>query len=64
MSRKAIIINNFIGGISWGLGATIGVSLLLTLIALLAEPLSLVPIFGDFFARIFEYATRSLTPQS
>jgi len=63
-SKKEIILNNFIGGISWGLGATIGVSILLTLIALLAGPLSLIPIFGDFFAKIIEHATRSLTPQS
>lgn len=59
-TKRQIIFYNFIGGISWGLGATIGVSILLTVIALLAQPLSLIPIFGDFIAGILEHVTNTV----
>jgi hypothetical protein len=31
-SKKQIIVNNFLGGIAWGLGVTVGLAVLLSII--------------------------------
>jgi len=58
-SKKQIIINNFIGGIAWGLGATIGLAVVLALLGFLIGRVDFVPIVGDFFANVLEYTQRN-----
>jgi hypothetical protein len=55
LSRNAIIINNFLGGISWGLGATVGLSLFFLLLGLLAKEVNLVPVVGSFVSQVINY---------
>ena len=55
LSRKEIIINNFFGGISWGLGATVGLSLFFILIGILAKEVNLVPVVGSFASQVLNY---------
>jgi len=55
LSRKEIIINNFIGGISWGLGATVGVALFFLIIGILAKEINFVPIIGSFASQVLNY---------
>ncbi|HKC14784.1 MAG TPA: DUF5665 domain-containing protein [Patescibacteria group bacterium] len=58
MSRKQIIVNNFIGGISWGLGATIGLAIILAILTLVLKTVNLVPLVGDFAAKVSVYTTQ------
>ncbi len=51
-SRKEIMINNFLGGIAWGLGATIGVSIILAVLGFIAGNANLIPIVGTFVSQI------------
>ena len=53
--RKHIFLNNFLGGLAWGLGATIGLSLIVFVLGLLAKYVDLVPLVGDFVARVIEF---------
>jgi hypothetical protein len=46
-SRKEIFINNFIGGIAWGLGASIGLAILLATIGFIISQINWVPIIGS-----------------
>jgi len=55
LSRKEIIINNFIGGISWGLGATVGLALFFLIIGILAKEINIVPLVGSFASQILNY---------
>lgn len=55
LTVKEILFNNFIGGISWALGATVGISLLFALLALIAKQVNLVPIFGSFVSNIITF---------
>lgn len=55
LSRKAIIINNFIGGISWGLGATVGLALFFLIIGTIAKEINLVPVVGSFASQVLNY---------
>ncbi len=51
-SKKQLIINNFIGGISWGLGATIGVTIIVGIITYALRVINLVPFLGDVATQV------------
>lgn len=54
-NRKQIIINNFLGGISWGLGATIGVSVVLAILGIITSKIDLIPFIGSFISQILDF---------
>ena len=47
-SLKKIMLNNFVGGIAWGVGVTIGASVLLTILGYFASNIGLIPVVGKF----------------
>jgi Na+-translocating ferredoxin:NAD+ oxidoreductase RnfA subunit len=55
LSRNQIIINNFLGGISWGLGATVGLSLFFVLLSMIGKEVNLVPVVGSFASQVINY---------
>ena len=58
-SRKEIIINNFLGGIAWGLGATIGVSLVLAILGFIASKANFIPVIGIFVSNILDFVLKT-----
>jgi hypothetical protein len=54
-SLKDIIWHNFLGGISWGLGATIGLSIVLTIVGFILRNVDVIPVIGDFVYKVTEY---------
>lgn len=50
-SKGKIFVDNFTGGIAWGLGATVGFAI----IGFLISKIDLVPIVGDFITNVNEY---------
>lgn len=50
-----IIWNNLLGGISWGIGATVGLALFFWILTLIAQNIDLVPIFGSFVSDIIDF---------
>ena len=59
MRKRHIIINNFLGGISWGLGATIGLGIVLTILGIILSKINLVPIVGNFISAVLESALKN-----
>ncbi|MFH1187148.1 MAG: DUF5665 domain-containing protein [Candidatus Levyibacteriota bacterium] len=56
-----IIKNNFIGGIAWGIGATVGISVLVAILGfLLSARLDLIPIIGTFISDITSFVLENL----
>ena len=49
ISARKIMLNNFIGGLAWGLGTIIGATIVITLVLILFTNLGGLPIIGDFF---------------
>jgi hypothetical protein len=56
LSRKDIIVNNFLGGISWAIGGTVGLAVIIWILALLASNGKLIPVVGNFVADVAKYA--------
>jgi hypothetical protein len=61
-SRKKIIFDNFLGGISWSFGVWIGTSIILLLTFLIASKVDFVPIIGNFVAEITKYVAVHNSP--
>lgn len=50
--RKTIFINNFIGGIAWALGSTIGLTVIVALISFILRKVDLIPLIGSYIAQL------------
>lgn len=57
---KDIVFNNFLGGIAWGLGATVGLTLVIALLSFFLRQVNLVPFIGDFASKITFYVLQNL----
>lgn len=53
--RKTILIDNFIGGIGWALGATVGLSIIVAILGLLLKNHNFIPYVGNFVAGIIQF---------
>lgn len=54
-SMKKLFINNFVGGIAWGLGVTVGLTLVLAIVGFFIGQLDYVPIIGTFVSDIVNF---------
>ena len=54
-SRKQIFVNNFLGGIAWALGVTVGLALIITILTLILKNVNLIPVVGNFVADIIKF---------
>ncbi len=59
--KKQIFLNNFLGGIAWGIGATLGASLLLSILGIILSQLDFIPIIGTFVLEISEFVQQNST---
>jgi hypothetical protein len=52
-----IVLNNFIGGISWALGATVGLSLIIAILTLIIQNVNfnLIPVIGSFISNVINF---------
>lgn len=55
ISKKELMYNNFIGGIFWAFGVTIGLSLIFFILVFLSKYVSFVPVVGDFLSDVINY---------
>ena len=54
-SKGKILLNNFLGGIAWGMGTIVGISLLAVILGYVGKNVNLIPYIGDFIAEILKY---------
>ncbi len=53
--RKEMMFNNFLGGITWALGATIGLSIVIFVFGFLAKNINIIPFIGEFISNVMTY---------
>lgn len=54
-SRKEIFVNNFLGGIAWALGATVGLAIIVAVLGFILKNINLVPFIGNFVADVIKF---------
>ncbi len=54
-SRSKMILDNFIGGISWALGVWVGATLVIALLVFILSKVNYIPLVGDFIVNILKY---------
>ncbi len=54
-NKREILINNFIGGIAWALGATVGLAIIVAILGVILQNINLVPFVGNFVADIINF---------
>jgi hypothetical protein len=54
-SRHQMMIDNFLGGISWSLGVVIGGAFVLAVLGFLISKVNVVPIVGDFVGQVLYF---------
>ncbi|MBI3341548.1 hypothetical protein HY024_00335 [Candidatus Curtissbacteria bacterium] len=63
LSRKQIMVNNFIGGIFWALGSVVGLSIIVTLVGVGLKQLHLNLIVGDWLSNVIQDAFTKVQPK-
>lgn len=58
-NMKDMIINNFIGGIAWALGATVGLSIIFAIFGIIVKNINLVPVVGNFASQIITFVLQN-----
>ena len=53
--KKIIFTNNFIGGIAWGLGVTVGLTAFIGTLAFVGSRIDFVPVVGEFASKVINY---------
>ena len=57
---KKVFVKNFIAGIAWGIGASIGLSLIFTIATTILKWIGGLPIIGNFLADVIEATVKAL----
>lgn len=54
-NKREIFVNNFIGGIAWALGATVGLAIIFMFLGIIVKNINLVPYVGSFVADVINF---------
>lgn len=55
MPMKKIIINNFVGGMFWGVGLTLGAAVLIAIFGYTLSKVNYIPIVGTFVGEVQQF---------
>lgn len=58
--KRAVFAKNFMAGLGWMIGATLGFALFITLFSLILKWLGGLPVVGDFFAHLIDLTNQAL----
>ncbi len=52
---REIVANNFIGGVFWAVGATVGLAIIFSILTIISNNINLVPVIGSFVSEIIDF---------
>lgn len=58
-SKKEIFFNNLIGGVAWGLGATVGAAIILAVAGIILTKVNTIPVVGNYIENILLYISEN-----
>lgn len=59
LSKKRIMFNNFLGGISWAIGTFVGLLIVVLIVGSIFSRINLIPIFGNFLSQVVNEAVKN-----
>ena len=62
--KRHIMLDNFLGGVAWGLGTVVGISIIAVFVGFLISKIDVIPIIGDWLANVLRYTQASLNRSS
>jgi hypothetical protein len=62
-SKRQIMLNNFLGGISWSLGTTIGFTIILMILGYILSQVDVVPLLGEFLSDVMKSSLQQTQPK-
>lgn len=54
-SKRKIIVNNFIGGLFFALGSTVGLAIVIALLTFVLSKVNLIPFIGSYIAELNQF---------
>lgn len=57
-----MMLENFLGGISWSLGVWIGTTFIIAILVFLLSKIDFVPVIGDFVGKVMSHAAKVNSP--
>lgn len=63
-TKGQIILDNFLGGISWSLGTIVGFTLIAILAGFFISRINLIPVIGNWLTDIIRHTSQNLNPAS
>jgi hypothetical protein len=62
-TKKQILLNNFLGGVSWGIGSALGAALLVLILGYVISKINIIPVVGSFVADVQQVAQQKQPPR-
>ena len=53
-TKMSILVKNFLGGMSWAFGATIGFAIIIAVLSFLLKNINVVPYVGNFISDVIK----------
>ncbi len=54
MKKRSIVINNFLGGLAWGVGSVLGATIVISIVFGIMRNFNFLPIIGPLFDEAIE----------
>lgn len=58
-TKKQMLLDNFLGGISWALGVWVGTTIIIALVVFLASKVNYIPIVGNFVSEVSKFVQQN-----
>ena len=58
-TKKELFFNNLLGGIAWGLGATVGAAIILAVVGMILSKVNTVPVIGSYVENVLQYVAEN-----
>lgn len=54
ISKRSLMLSNFLGGLAWGLGSVVGATIVVALLIGFLKTINFVPIVGNFASQVIQ----------
>lgn len=64
LKKRTIMLNNFLGGLAWGLGSVLGATVVVTVLVAVLHTVNIVPFVGNFVSGVVQIVDNNKAPSN